>query len=963
MDKKKALMLASVITVLFLGFAQSASAEIERGQNFDREFLGFTPDGSIQFKWVSHPERIPDFVDSKGKQYYINYKWYEDSTNITFESATISFSFSKTECGMRIYEAGRIQANQSAVVDWYQVLLKQAPNGTMDWTDAPVNSATCIISSIVDYGNGITFNSTKQNSDGIFNIIRYVDYRTGYEDYYEYTNTNPNITDIKYGYTAILNSENNIQVGDINIQRDMIRNEIVLDKETIQNKQIHIKTGGRDLIFDPKNLAHDTLFLQRVKPAQDVFDFTDVHKPLLPNQKLIVDPTFSSSNPTVDGFAREQSGNDICDDSDNYSDTDIDITIQFGAVDTGAGADCLRAYVEWNISSIPDSATITNSSIKFEVTAVAAGTITSEIRHMDIQPSTTDASNRWLDMGNGTVYVTNSAAFETTGTNKEIDLGTTADTDIQNRLTNDWFALGFKGQDETVDATDNHVELASENDGSPEPAPTLEITYLAEFGAPTNLSCVGIPFGYQCGWTANNASAISGYYIAHSPDNSTWSITNQTLIGNVTSYDYTEGSFGILESNYIRVNATENNLSNSTSSNVVLATTDNIPDAPSLSLIPLNTTSINATSTAGASDGGDTVTDYALRCEINRTGGWNNLVTNSSLPANRAHVISSLWTEGDLIICQWRDGNDVGWSAWSVNATYPARPDAVTDLEVVGVFQTTAEIRWTEPELHGLNLTGYQVNFTSPWGIPTTEITTTNSSDTEYIVTGLNANTQYSMRVSAVTLAGINTSGNIVNFATPTNFTVGEIDIDVENPLRFPIRFAQSEINSTTTSVTVTYDNEYEIDCSMYFEFAQDSQNFTGINGTAANDDEDEAVFYFITPGNEIIQIDCTDQITNDTGRYILTQSDFQLLTLFANFRAGEYGTSGQFGALDLITLFGIIIGMIGFNRTNPSVGAVFMFFIIGGLAAFGIVQWYTIVSGLVAMVLLLAYASTTKQD
>ena len=179
------------------------------------------------------------------------------------------------------------------------------------------------------------------------------------------------------------------------------------------------------------------------------------------------------------------------------------------------------------------------------------------------------------------------------------------------------------------------------------------IRYLTTPVPPSNLSCTGLPYSYSCSWTAINATSVSGYYISKSTNNSTW--TDITGLSNVTSTTYS--GFGVNSANYIRVNAT-NNGANSTSSNVVLSTTDNYPDAPTIVAIPASFTQINIERTAGASNGGDTVDDYRLFANIN-SGGWTTLVSNSTIVNFYNHTGL---TAGDSVSYRWGDGNDVGWS-------------------------------------------------------------------------------------------------------------------------------------------------------------------------------------------------------------------------------------------------------------------------------------------------------------
>ena len=64
---------------------------------------------------------------------------------------------------------------------------------------------------------------------------------------------------------------------------------------------------------------------------------------------------------------------------------------------------------------------------------------------------------------------------------------------------------------------------------------------------------------------------------------------------------------------------------------------------------------------------------------------------------------------------------------------------------------------------------------------------------------------------------------------------------------------------------------------------------------------------------------------------------------------------------IDFVTLIVIIISMIGLNRVNESVGAVFSIAILGSLAYFQIIELPTIIFGAIAVVLMLVVTSTRK--
>ena len=152
-------------------------------------------------------------------------------------------------------------------------------------------------------------------------------------------------------------------------------------------------------------------------------------------------------------------------------------------------------------------------------------------------------------------------------------------------------------------------------------------------------------------------------------------------------------------------------------------------------------------------------------------------------------------------------------------------------------------------------------------------------------------------------------------------------------------------------------------DHSFFFKFANIFSNHSNLATTIPSADLLEATFIFNGTANEVIDVTCINETDSTTpeGNFLLTQAQFALLTQFAQFRDGTFGTMGMFGAIDLITLFGVVFATIGFNRINESVGGFFMLVILGVMAFFQIIVWPTALSGAIAVVVMLVVMSTRK--
>ncbi len=176
--------------------------------------------------------------------------------------------------------------------------------------------------------------------------------------------------------------------------------------------------------------------------------------------------TVTLSDPTEDGYAEEWYGGMeyLRSPNTNY--------IDFW---WGGGPKVCRGYVEWDISSIPDTATITNVVFKYH--GHSCSSETKYIYQMSNQPSVQsddDAGNKVIydDAKDGHLYHS-STTFPEVGTGKEIDLGSNADGDLQIQLSLGWFAIGLSSDEGVVE--DNAIY--SEEYAEVNPPPTLYVEY------------------------------------------------------------------------------------------------------------------------------------------------------------------------------------------------------------------------------------------------------------------------------------------------------------------------------------------------------------------------------------------------------------------------------------------------------------------------------------------------------
>ncbi len=430
-----------------------------------------------------------------------------------------------------------------------------------------------------------------------------------------------------------------------------------------------------------------------------------------------------------------------------------------------------------------------------------------------------------------------------------------------------------------------------------------------------------------------------------------------SLLSAVTSYDYAIRSI----SSY----------GNSPFVNVTGTTVTSPPT--SLTVLPdgVSTSNLNMTWVAPVPSTG--VNGYLIEREAPVGGGFSTIVANTTttdvtyqdtglvINTYYNYRVSALTTDG----------------ASQVSNTYAQTtyhlPDAVTVLTATVDELITVDLAWDVPDtLYGY-LDGYMINYTTPAGLPLTiETSDTGNSLTTYTMTGLTAGDVYSFSVSAITIHGKNVTSPLTAIANATafsSFIIGELALSTDsNTNVIPIMFALESVDADTQDLVVTYDSSYALACSLIEQTSNTNNTYTGLTENAISGSSVYSNFTINDFSNDAIDVYCWDTLDATTeGTYLISSSGvgtdtFPLQNQILNFTAGIYGTDGKFGSIDLVTLFIVILSMIGFNRTNPAVG-------VGLMAAFiGIATYYqlltyqgTMVAG-IALVVMVAIIQVRKQ-
>lgn len=291
------------------------------------------------------------------------------------------------------------------------------------------------------------------------------------------------------------------------------------------------------------------------------------------------------------------------------------------------------------------------------------------------------------------------------------------------------------------------------------------------FGTPISKTPIGVPPGAPTGvtpssrvssayvsWTApasDGNSTITKYWIRYTTDNGTnWSTPvevpasplNATVTGLTNGLSY---KFAVRAENVEGTSPWS-----ATSSAAIPA---DVPGAPTgVGGTPGNK-QVALSWTAPGNNGGNAITGYKIQYLVaSDTPDWNS-ATSQDVGATTTATVTGLANDTAYLF-RVAAINEPGQGAFS------AQSSAITPVGVIpgaptgvgGTFgNTQVALSWTAPAYDGdTPLTGYAVRYSSNGGTSWSDYTTTNSTTTDYTVTGLTNGTEYLFEVAAINNRG-----------------------------------------------------------------------------------------------------------------------------------------------------------------------------------------------------------------
>ena len=485
--------------------------------------------------------------------------------------------------------------------------------------------------------------------------------------------------------------------------------------------------------------------------------------------------------------------------------------------------------------------------------------------------------------------------------------------------------------------------------------------------------------------TSNGGSNLTGYDVYRKQGSA-----SPIFITNTTALSIVDTVPSVLSTNFTYQIYSVNNVGQSATYVDTVVTTNNVPSAPALNFTT-GTTSLSwniPTSDA-------TVTGY----KVFRDSVLLTTVTTLT------HTDWTLINFGQSYTYEVKAVSVLG-DGVSSNSIVTMPETEITGMISSGITGKGAVIDWDAPAYYQGNLT-YNVWYVTPaitTGTPTVSAGTTLNTYSNF-APQLDYNTSYTFGVTITSPLGNSGFSNLVTLTTnvdgsivssdPLTGGMGWFDIDSVSEASLDVIEFQRETQLVpptpvagtpqvlTDTLQVAYPSWWDnMTCNVDYKFAQKTEQY--VEGTdmtsipvATNADRQVIGFSFQDVDNEVVTIQCAPQQSSEgdegSGVYVMTQNNLgtvgtigapniPLVTMIAGFSNGSYGTDGDFGALNIVGLFAILISMVGFNRVSPIVGVILSASLIFALAWFGIITIPTVIIGTIALVIFLAWGANRQR-
>jgi len=453
------------------GFDRIESVRAE--SSYTERYSDGNPGTLDVYKIVTAEKRLANLNGEYTAPYYVK----EDANMVMVETPEGSFVWNKSACAITFYNGELITQNSVPVIGSDSFIFRGAVVGSDNWNNLPaLNNASCV-TEIFEDGTNIEVRGTK-TAPGVGEAkIRYIKLAGDLlKPQLEVTNLNPAWTNHKLSILETLHVPDNVKLGDTvyNIEANT---GFFADRTWIQQRSAQFIELTDKVNYDV-GLGWDLLWGINVvyenSTSKLVFDYSNNELVIAPNETLILDPlygvdTTSPVSANVNGAGDEclQFGASV---------SNIHSWVWWESEDPFGANGCMVGVLEYDVSTIPDFATISDINVRITTSSVTVDG-TTDIRQYNSTTRPTTVANTspnalvmFNEIRNSTAIYHDDFVITHPSTNVDIDLSPTSYTDLETILQSgqNWVAYGFIKGNHTDRVVTTEVVLASSQ---------LEITY------------------------------------------------------------------------------------------------------------------------------------------------------------------------------------------------------------------------------------------------------------------------------------------------------------------------------------------------------------------------------------------------------------------------------------------------------------------------------------------------------
>lgn len=487
---------------------------------------------------------LPKYIFDTSLRSYEPFIFTDTGSFLQVESAYGSVKLNKSSCVFSYFSKGEIQkigydlygnvisnvTNSELFKDHILAKVSNFGSGSWNYLDS-INNETCSAS-----WNGSELTAQKSNPGVGLLKYKYILNNGKWKTQLEATNLS-SATNKLFGFDQILNlNRDTIKYG------GQLRNLDNFNGETFDRSWLDSNNGK---IIDMMNGFYFDFYLgfnnlNSVKitdtgsdKSKLTFDYSYNPNIILPNNTLVIDPVIDGQPGTIIRIL------------DNSSTASTDCTAVTLARDTGVvtnnirketsasttNPNCVISAFEFDVNFLPTDSVISDVDLIVDIDSVTSG-INCDFSAMTTTPTTGTIGDIWTDILDND-YVSNDVSCATTGNNKNIDLGATADSDLDSAVANDEtiFSVGMYYNSMTRDGSIHSLNLSD---------PRLAITYSVSSDIPNLVSYTVNPNDIDFSWVASDHNGGSGtitYTIRRSTNGASFSTLDTT-----TSTTYTDST-------------------------------------------------------------------------------------------------------------------------------------------------------------------------------------------------------------------------------------------------------------------------------------------------------------------------------------------------------------------------------------------------------------------------------------